>query len=115
MMNKDEIKSSKQLNKKSSIITIASQIKNVREERRLQVLLLPLLLLLLMQMFNCNFNQQNRDCLLPYQNTSLKKTNVVATKGKENKQKSRNISLATDENKYIIIQTASYQANTGLW
>ena len=27
-------------------------------------------------MFNCNFNKQSRDHLLPYQNTSLKKTNA---------------------------------------
>ena len=38
---------------------------------------------------------------ITYQNTSLKKTNVVVSKGKENKQKSRNISLVTDKNQYI--------------
>ena len=52
-------------------------------------------------MFNCNFNQQNWDYLLPYKNASLKKTNVVVSRGKENKQKCRNTWLATDENQYI--------------
>ena len=32
---------------------------------------------------------------------SLKKTNVVVSRGKENKPKSRNTSLATDENQYL--------------
>ena len=44
-MNKDEIKSCKTLNKKASLVTVSSQIKTVREERRLQVLLLLLVLL----------------------------------------------------------------------
>ena len=60
-MNKDEIKPSKQLNIKASQVTIPSQIKTTRDERRLQVqlLLLPLLLAtpLSIQMFNSNFNQ----------------------------------------------------------
>ena len=51
------------------VVAILSQIKTTREERRLQVQLLPLpsLLLLSIQMFNRNFNQQSRDHLLPYQ------------------------------------------------
>ena len=44
-MNKDEIKSCKKLNKKASLVTVSSQIKTVREERSLQVLLLLLVLL----------------------------------------------------------------------
>ena len=39
---------------------------------------------------------------MPYENTFLKKTNVVMSRGKKNKQKDRNTSLATDENQYII-------------
>ena len=52
-------------------------------------------------MFIRNFNQESRDHVLPSQNTTLKKSNMVVGRGKENKQKSRNISLATDENQYI--------------
>ena len=87
-MNKDEIKSCKQLNKKDSLVTFSSQIKTVREERRFQVLLLllPLLLLLSMQMYNHNYSQYLSH-LIPYQNTSLKKTNVIVSRGKENKQR----------------------------
>ena len=44
-MNKDEIKSCKKLSKKASLVTVSSQIKTVREERRLHVLLLLLVLL----------------------------------------------------------------------
>ena len=39
--------------------------------------------------------------MLPYQNTSLKKTNVVVTIENGNKQESRNTSLATGGNQYI--------------
>ena len=87
-MNKDEIKSCKQLNKKDSLVTFSSQIKTVREERRFQVLLLllPLLLLLSIQMYSRNYSQYLSH-FLPYQNTSLKKTNVIVNRGKENKQK----------------------------
>ena len=38
---------------------------------------------------------------VPYQNTSLQKTSVTLSRGKENKPKSRKISLATDENQDI--------------
>ena len=94
-MNKDKIKSCKYLNKKASQVTNSSQIKTVREERRLQVLLLLLL------WGQYKFSISKVETILLYQNTSLKKTNVLVSRGKENKQKSRNTSLATDENQYI--------------
>ena len=84
---------------KASLMTTPTQIKTLREERMLQVLLLllPLLLSLSIQIFNRKFN--NSSHLLPYKNTSDPSRNTVwpVRRGKE-KRKSWKTSLATGEN-----------------
>ena len=79
-------------------MTVATQIKTVREERMLQVLLLllPLLLPLSKQIFNRKFNKQSRTHLLTHQDTyirSFKKTSVAS---------SLKSSLATDKNEDVF-------------
>ena len=105
-MNKDKTKSCKQLNKKASLVIIPSQIKTVQEERRLKVLLLLQPLLLLFQ-YKCptaiSISKVQIIYYLTYQNRSLQKTNMVVSRRKEHKQKSRNTSLAIDENQYIYL------------
>ena len=79
-------------------MTVATQIKTVREERMLQVLLLvlPLLLPLSKQIFNRKFNKQSQTHLLTHQDTyigSFKKTSVAS---------SLKSSLATDKNEDVF-------------
>ena len=107
---------------KASLVTIPSRIKTVR----VLLLLLPLLLLLSMEMFKHKLisnvetiwdkvfkNGQRKICgrqlileylshLLPYENTSLKKTTVTVGRRKENKQICSKTSLQMKKIKMFI-------------
>ena len=107
---------------KASLVTIPSRIKTVR----VLLLLLPLLLLLSMEMFKHKLisnvetiwdkvfkNGQRKICgrqlileylshLLPYENTSLKKTTVTVGRRKENKQICSKTSLQMKKIKLFI-------------
>ena len=91
--------------KKSSLVTIPTQTKTVREERMLQVLYL--------YYCHCRYKYSTASSIskvepiyqLPYQNTRDPSRKLVqpVRRGKGNKQKSQKTSLATDENQDVYL------------
>ena len=85
---------------KASLVTIPTQIKTLREERTLQVLLLllPLLLSLSIQIFNRKFNKQSRAIYYLTKIHRILQENSVASNERKRKQAEKlEDFLATDE------------------
>ena len=103
-MNKDEIKSCKQLNKKTLLVLYEVRLRLCETKEGCKYCCYYYLYYYCCQ-YKCStaisISKVETIYYLTYQNTSLKKTNVVVSRGKEHKQKSRNTSLATEKDQYI--------------